>query len=73
MLLVVGCFSGSLYRGSLFSAWLVLRSMFLNTHLLCFTMVKQVCSLGQCIHCSAGFQPVLQACLALFDLYTSNI
>jgi len=73
MLLVVGCFAGSMYRGSIFSAWLVLGSMFHSTRLLCFTMDKGACSLGQCIFCFAGFQPVLQACLALFDLYTSNI
>ena len=70
---LVGCFSGSVYRGSLFSGWLVLGSMSPNTRHLCFTMVKGVCSLGQRMYCSAGFQPVSQACLALFDLYTSYI
>jgi hypothetical protein len=33
VLLVVGCFAGSMYRGSLFSAWLVLGSMFHGTRL----------------------------------------
>jgi hypothetical protein len=69
----VGWFDGSMYRGSTFSAWLVLGRMFHSTWLLCLTMDKGACSLGQCIFCLAGFQPVLQACLALFDLYTSYI